>query len=127
MKKLIIALMVGAMVFGTVFAVAASLGVTTNGLGAGNADVTSCDTNGVTTGYETSFVSGGYKVTEVNVTGVNDAACNGHTLGITLVNSGGTSIGTGTATITTGTSSYDVPIAAQPAASAVEDVHAVIG
>lgn len=126
-KRLIIGLLVGAMVFGIVFAVAASLGVTSNQLGAGSADVNSCDANGVTASYDASFVSGSYKVTEVNVTGVNDAACNGHTLGVTLVNAAGASIGTGTATITTGTTAYDVVIAAQPAASAVEDVHVVIG
>jgi hypothetical protein len=127
MRRLIIGLLVGTMVFGIVFAVAASLGVTSNQLGAGSADVNSCDTNGVTTGYDASFLGGTYKVTEVNVTGVNDAACDGHTIGVTLVNSAGTSIGSGTATVTTGTTSYDVVIAAQPAASAVEDVHVVIG
>src|SRR5688500_8416121 len=113
MRKLILGLLVGAMVFGIVFAMAASLGVTTNSLGAGSADVTSCDANGVTAGYDVTFASGGYKVLEVNVTGVNDAACAGQTLGITLVNAAGSSIGSGSATIAAGSSTYDVSIAAQ--------------
>jgi hypothetical protein len=54
MKRIIVALMVGGMVFGTVFAVAASLGgITSPSLGADSAAVTSCDDSGVSVEWGT--------------------------------------------------------------------------
>jgi hypothetical protein len=127
-KRVLIALMVGGVVFASVFGMAASLGVTTDSLGAGSADVNSCD-NTVAVRYVTAYSTApnGYKVTGVTVNGVNDTACNGHTLAVTLVDSTGASVGTASAAVATGTVNYtNLAVTGTPLASAVEDAHVII-
>lgn len=70
-KRLLIAALVGITVFAIVFAVAASLSITSTTLGAGTATVASCDTNGVATSFDTTYSSSavGYKVTNVHLGG----------------------------------------------------------
>jgi hypothetical protein len=76
-KATVIAGGLGVLAFGGVIASAATLGTISNAsLGAGVQVVASCDTNGVTVAYQTTFDAtlGKYKVTSVDVSGI-DAAC----------------------------------------------------
>ena len=78
-KKLILGLSVGAAAFAAVFAMAATLAVGSSSLGAGTADVASCDPDGVDHDYSTAYAAGlpGYRVTGVNVTGIH-TDCDGY-------------------------------------------------
>ena len=101
--RLLIALIVGIMVFATVFAVAASLTVTPASLGAGTGIVSSCDTNGVATSFDTTYSSAavGYKVTTVHVTGIATPGCDGLTMKVTLIGAADAALAEQTVTIAT--------------------------
>ena len=101
--RIVAALIVAIVVFATSFAIAASLSVTTNGLGAGTGTVASCDTNGVATSFDTSYSSAvaGYKVTTVHVTGIATPGCDGLSIKVTLIGTSDASLAEETATIAT--------------------------
>lgn len=88
--RIAIAIIVGLTVFSTVFAVAASLNITAASLGAGTATVSSCDTDGIATSFDTTYsvAAVGYKVTTVHVTGIATPGCDGRTMKITLIGAG---------------------------------------
>ena len=128
-RKPILALVVGAVVFSSAFAFAATLSVTSNTLGAGNAAVTSCAT-GVTTSYAVAYDSTipGYKVSGVTVTGTL-TSCSGKSATVDLVNSSNTSLGQMTHTITAGEASggsFSLTPSGSINAANVANVHAVI-
>jgi hypothetical protein len=130
-KRVLAGLLAGAMAFSVVVGMAASLGgITTGGLGADDAVVASCDTNGVTTSYTTSYGTGGtpgYHVGNVVVGGIADT-CDGDNLAVSLTGSGGTSLGEQSATVPTGAgTSTTVSFAASNVlAESVTGVHVVI-
>ena len=96
-KRVLLAMLAGLMVFAGVFALAASLGgITSDKVGADNTTVASCDTDGVSTSYATAWdaTDKRYEVTSVTVSGVNDA-CDGQTLNVSLTDSTGAQIGSG--------------------------------
>jgi hypothetical protein len=101
-KRILIAATAALIVFGVVFAMAASLGgITGDDLGADDDVVASCDTDGVTTSYTTAYSdsgTAGYKVGDVTVGSIADA-CNGASMRVTLSGSGGTSLGERTVTV----------------------------
>lgn len=81
----------GTALFWSVLASAASLGGIADGrLGADDAGVPACDTNGFTVAYTTS----GGNVTAVAVSGIADPGCEGGDLSL-AVTQAGTSIGSG--------------------------------
>jgi hypothetical protein len=100
--RILVALATGATVCSIVVGMAATLGgITTGKLGADDAVVAACDTNGVSTGYTTSYSStatAGYKVGSVTVSGIADA-CDGETMSVTLTGASNTSLGEQTATV----------------------------
>lgn len=102
-RRALIALIVGIMVFAIVFAVAASLSVTSSSLGAGTGTVASCDTNGVATSFDTTYDAAavGYEVTTVHVTGIATPGCDGLTMKVTLVGAGDASLAEQTVTLAT--------------------------
>lgn len=100
-KKLLVGLTMGGVVFAGSFAMAANLGVTSNTLGAGSADVISCDSDGVTTGYSPSFnnTTAKFEFSAVSVTGVA-TACAGKTMTVYVTNqSGSTTLANGSLTV----------------------------
>lgn len=101
--RIVIAVIVGLTVFSTVFAVAASLNITAASLGAGTATVSSCDTDGIATTFDTTYsaTAVGYKVTTVHVTGIATPACDGRTMKITLIGSADASLAEQTVTLAT--------------------------
>lgn len=92
---------------GLAAASAASLGgLTTGALGADNAAVASCDTNGVTLAYGTPVYdapSGVYKVANATVSGIA-APCVGKTVYVTVADATGASLGGGSSVLASGTS-----------------------
>lgn len=129
-KRLLIGALVLGTVFTTVFGFAATLGVTGTDLGAGNAAVASCDTDGVSTNYDNAWdaTDKRYEVTTVTVTGIADT-CDGKLLKVALTDSANAMLGDGSVTVPTGagTSATVSTLSANPAASAVLNVHVVIG
>ena len=92
-NKKILALVVAATVFSSVYAFAATLGVSANSLGAGNASVTSCTASvsasyGVA--YDSTITGGGYRISGVTVTGIS--GCSGKSITADLVGAANASL-----------------------------------
>lgn len=117
----------GVTVFAAAFGMAASLGGNTSGsLGADDAVVASCDTDGVTTAYAQVYNttgSPGYKVDTVTVGGIA-AACNGESISAVLTGAAGASLETVTGTVS-GTS-VTLDFAATTLVESVAGIHIVI-
>jgi uncharacterized membrane protein (DUF4010 family) len=127
MKRLLLALIFGMFAYAIAFASAATIGTVTDaGLGAGNAVVAACDTDGVTVGYTTAYTSNvGYTVSQVNITGIA-AACDNKAVKVTLTKANGTGNVEGTGTVTP-SGSANVAVSNGPAAVDVEKVFIEIG
>ncbi len=129
MKRTLIAVTAGLVVFASVFAMAASLGgITGSTVGADNTAVGSCDTDGVTTSYATSWdaTDKRYEVTTVTVAAVNDV-CDGKSLSVSLTDTTGAQIGTGTLAIpTSAVISHAVTMTTAPSAALTLGIHVVI-
>jgi hypothetical protein len=100
-RKLAIKSVAAVTVFSAVLASAATLGgVTTDKIGAEDATIAACDSNGVTTSYTSSWDSTDkrYEIATVTVKGVADT-CDGQTLKVTLADTTGVSLSEGTLTI----------------------------
>lgn len=105
-RRMAAALMSGIAVFGAAGASAATLGGLTGAtLGADVAVIASCDTDGVTLAYTNAYDTtlGRYQTTAVTVNGIA-AACASKTLAITLKDSAGASLASGTVASISGTS-----------------------
>lgn len=126
MRKLIIKTLAGITVFGAVVASASTLGgLTPDKLGAQDAVVAACDTDGVTTAHTSAWDSTDkrYEVTSVTVEGVADA-CDGQVLKVTLGDSTGLSLGEGTLTIPASVAvDHAVTISPGVSAASAEQVH----
>ncbi len=133
-RRMLIGVLVGGVVFATVFGMAASMTVGGNNLGAGTSSVSACDANGVTASYANTFQNGRYEVTTASVTGIADPSCEGKALKVALTNSTGTLLAQNSAAQTvptdgdtTDNSVTAIALSATPAASDVANVHVVIG
>lgn len=129
-RRTIAGLLAGLTIFGVVFAMAASLGaITSDTVGASDAAVASCDTDGVSTDYTSSWdaTNEQYEVTSVAVTGIANE-CDGDTLSVSLTNSGGAQIGSGSVTIPTNAlgTSATVSLSAGASAEATVGIHVAI-
>ena len=128
-KRTLLAILAGLVVFAGVFAMAASLGgITSGNVGADNTTVASCDTDGVTSSYATAWdaTDKRYEITSTTVGGVNDA-CDGETLSVSLTDSSGTQIGSGSMTIpTSAATSFSVTMSPAPSAKLTEGIHVLI-
>ena len=106
-RRIAVAVIAGVGTFGVIGASAASLGgITGSSLGADAAVIGSCDTDGASLTYTNTYDAtlGRYQTTGVNVTGIA-AACAGKALALTLKDSGGVALGSGTVASIVGTSS----------------------
>ena len=126
MRRRLTAVVLAVLVFGLIAASAASLGgISTSDLGADATVVASCDTDGVTVDYTTSYVPGApgsFDVATVVVTGIN-IACNTYAIDVSLGD--GTSVlGTGSSTVAAGAAT--VTISAGADAELVTEVGIVI-
>jgi hypothetical protein len=133
MRRIIVALLVGATVSAGVYAAAASLTVASNTLGAGNTAVAACQSGTLTAQYATSYASAlpGYKVGVLTVAGLDTVTvgtnCASKAFKITLTGTGNTSLaevtGTTPASGTTFTADFS---ASNIKAADVLGVHVVI-
>jgi uncharacterized membrane-anchored protein len=128
-KRTILALLVSLAVFGSLYVMAATLGgITSSKVGADNTVVASCDTDGVTTSYATSWdaTDKRYEITSVTVAGVADT-CDGETLSVSLTDSTGAQIGTGSVAIpSSAATSFAVSMSTAASAKLTEGVNVLI-
>ena len=91
--KLVLAAVVASIVFAGVYGFAASLGLSSSGLGAGNAVVASCGT-GIQAAYTTAYSASlpGYSVSQVNLSTI-PAACLSKAYRIQLTGAAGATVG----------------------------------
>ncbi len=127
-KKLSGVLLAAAVGAGLAGASAATLGgITSQGLGADDQVVSTCDSDGMTSAYTTAYSATAqtYQVTVVTFSGVN-AACNGKSVSLTLRN-GTTSLGTTTAaSITVAASSFSITLSSPIAATSINGLSLLI-
>jgi len=91
--KLVLAAVVASIVFAGVYGFAASLGLTSSGLGAGNAVVAACG-SGITAAYTTAYSATipGYSVSQVNLASI-PAGCLSKAYRIQLTGAAGAAVG----------------------------------
>jgi len=131
MKRALTALLVGAVVFATVYGFAASLSVSSSSLGAGTTAVAACQSTALTATYAVAYDSTipAYKVGVLTVTGLDTTAgkCGTKAFKITLTNSSNTSLGEVTGTTPGAGTSFTADFtASNVSVSAVTNVHVVI-
>src|SRR5437870_12511482 len=131
MRRIAVALLVAGVVFGAVYGLAASLGVSSRSLGAGNSAVAACQGATLTASYAVAYDSTlpGYKVGIVTVNGLDTTAgkCPSKAFKITLTNSSNTSLGEVTGTTPSSGTSFTADLTSpNVSAAAVADVHVVI-
>jgi hypothetical protein len=92
-KKLIIGLAAGATVFGGVYGLAASLGLTSDSLGAGQSVVAACQATTMNATYTSAYSATvpGYTVTTVTLTGLT-STCYSKPYRVTLSGAAGASL-----------------------------------
>ena len=128
MKKLLLSSAAGVATSTAVFAMAATLGgITSTGLGADTTVVASCDTDGVSVAYTTTWDAPNaiYEVTAVTVSGLN-AACDTKSISVSLTNAAGDVTVTGTETLDLTSATSDVVTVAAIDAEVVSDTAIVI-
>ncbi|HZC29462.1 MAG TPA: hypothetical protein VE269_06950 [Gaiellaceae bacterium] len=128
-KRTLLALVLSLLVFGGVFATANTLnGITSAKVSADNTTIASCDPDGVTTSYGTAWDATNhvYDVSSVTVSGVADT-CDGQTLSVTITDSTGAQIGSGSTAIpTSAATSFTVTLSPTPSAKLASNVHVLI-
>jgi hypothetical protein len=129
MKKLFLAVVIGGAVFGTVFAFAASLGLTSNDLASGDAVVASCDIDATANNvsYTTSYsgAANGYVVNTAVVTGLSTPACDNQLAKATLSGAANAPLEQASATVGAG-GTLTFTFAGTTLASNVTGVHVLI-
>ena len=117
MKRLAAAIVGAAVVFGGIYALAASLSVTSDGLGAGNSVVASCQAAAMNSTYTAptySQTASGYQTSTVTVTGLA-STCYSKPYKVTLYDGSGASLGEGTGTTPSSGTSFSASITASAA------------
>lgn len=130
-RRTLLAVLGGIIACSLVVAAAASLGgITSSSLGADDAVVASCDSNGVTTSYTSTYnttSTAGFKVNDVTVGGISDT-CDGLTMTVTLTGAANASLGSVSQAVPTGVGTTNVLsfISQSILANSVTGVHIVI-
>jgi hypothetical protein len=125
--KLVLAAVVASIVFASVYGFAASLGLTSSGLGAGDAVVASCGT-GINAAYTTAYSSSlpGYSVSQVNLTSI-PAACLSKAYRIQLTGGAGATVGAEmTGTLPASGTTANISTSGNVDASAVTGISVVV-
>ncbi len=132
MKRLALAVLIGGAVFGGIYGLAASLGLSSKNLGAGNSSVAACQSGTLTAGYATAYDSTlpGYKVGVVTMDGLDTTSatnCSSKSFKVTLTGGSNASLGeiTGT-TPASGTTFTADFTSSNVAATNVTGIHVVI-
>ena len=130
-KRFVLSLAAGLVVFGGVYAMASSMGVSSTGqVGAGSSAVSACDGDGVTTSYATGWdtTDDRFEIESVTVAGIADA-CDGLPIAVTLTDGSDNSLGTGSGTVPSAASTYTytMSLATPGPAITTAKIHVVIG
>lgn len=98
-KKIILPVVAAATVFGGVYGLAASLGLTSDSLGAGQAVVAACQATPMNATYTSTYsaTTPGYNTTTVTITGLA-SGCYGKAYRVTVSDSSNTSLAESTGT-----------------------------
>jgi len=128
MKRILGAIAAGVVAFSGIYALAASLNVSSNQLGAGTSVVASCTADTLTVTYGTlAYTSGtGYTTTSVTVTGLA-STCNNVPYRITLYQTGGASLAEATGTTPATGTTFTTSAFTAVSAAAVTGVAVVLG
>jgi hypothetical protein len=126
-KRVLAAIVAGLFTFGGVYGLAASLNLTSDGLGAGSAVVASCQAATLNATYTTSYSSSlpGYQVANVTVTGLA-STCYGKAYRVTLTGAGAASLGESTGTTPSSGSSFAAAVSPAVDATSVTGLTVVI-
>ncbi len=125
--KLVVAAVIASIVFAGVYGFAASLGLTSSGLGAGSAVVSSCGT-GINAAYSTTYSASipGYSVSQVNLTTI-PAACLSKSYKIQLTGAAGVAVGSEmSGTLPASGTTANIATAGTPDASLVTGISVVV-
>jgi len=125
--KIVVAAVISSIVFAGVYGFAASLGLTSSGLGAGSAVVAACGT-GINTAYTTTYSASipGYSVSQVNLSAI-PAACLSKSYKIQLTGAAGVAVGSEmSGTLPASGTTANISTAGTPDASLVTGVSVVI-
>lgn len=125
--KMIFAAVAAVVVFGSTYGFAASLGLTTSGLGAGSAVVAACGA-GIQASYTTTYSSSipGYSVSQVNLASI-PAACLSKAYKIQLTGAAGAAIGSElSGTLPASGTTATIAAAGTPDASLVTGISVVV-
>jgi hypothetical protein len=128
MKRVVGAIVAGVLAFGGIYALAASLTVTSNTLGAGSVAVASCQSTAINAAYTPlTYTSGtGYTTVSVTVTGLA-STCNSVPYRITLYQSGGGSLVEATGTTPASGTTFTTSAFTAVSAASVTGVAVVLG
>jgi hypothetical protein len=127
LTKMVIAAVAAATVFGGVYGFAASLGLTTSGLGAGSAVVAACG-SGIQASYTTAYATSipGYAVSQVNLASI-PAACLSKSYKIQLTGAAGATIGSEmSGTLPASGTTANIATSGNPDASLVTGISVVV-
>jgi hypothetical protein len=124
--KLVVAAVAAVTVFASVYGFAASLGLSSSGLGAGSAVVASCG-SGIQAAYTTAYAAAipGYAVSQVNLSSI-PAACQSKSYRIQLTGAGGAAVGAEMSGTLPATATANIATSGNPDASLVTGVSVVI-
>jgi hypothetical protein len=124
--KIVVAAVAAIVVFASTFGFAASLGLTSSGLGAGSAVVASCGT-GINAAYTTTYSASipGYSVSQVNLSAI-PAACQSKSYKIQLTGAGGAAVGAEMTGALPATATANIATSGAPDASLVTGVSVVV-
>jgi hypothetical protein len=125
--KMVIAAVAAMIVFASTYGFAASLGLSTSGLGAGSGIVAACSGSSIQVAYTTAYASGipGYSVSQVNLSSI-PAACQSKSYKIQLTGAGGAAIGGEMSGTLPASATANIPTSGSPDASLVTGVSVVI-
>jgi hypothetical protein len=123
---MVVAAVAAVIVFASTYGFAASLGLSSSGLGAGNAVVAACGT-GITASYSTTYSATipGYSVSQVNLASI-PVACQGKTYSIQLTGAAGATVGLAMTGTLPASATANIPTSGNVDASAVTGISVVI-
>jgi hypothetical protein len=124
--KMVVAAVVASMAFAAVYGFAASLGMSSSGLGAGSSVVSSCGT-GIQAAYTTAYAASipGYSVSQVNLSSI-PAACQSKSYKIQLTGAGGAALGAEMSGTLPATATANIATSGTPDASLVTGISVVV-
>jgi len=124
--KMVIAAVAAIVVFASTYGFAASLGLSSSGLGAGSSVVAACG-SGIQAAYSTAYAAGipGYAVSQVNLSAI-PAGCQSKSYKIQLTGAGGAAVGAEMSGTLPASATANIATSGSPDASLVTGVSVVI-